>query len=480
MQNKRSKSLLVLCLFLAPVIHSGGWGQPGSDPPQIDPNQLNEDGVRATRQKQFERAVSSFREAYLVEPNQDKLLYNYFTSLVNYSIFLAESGQASDAIEACSQAISLFPREIIVASNLAIFFNNEAVKKLEEGNPTGALQSIENSQEVVRRFRLRQAAETINQTHARIYLIQGRDWFKKENVKHALESYDRCLRINPREVEAYLDRSRIYWEQGAFKDAITDLDEVVRIQGEKNSANLLGLINRIKLEAQAAGQTVGDQSEFFVLELRGGDQTTESKIRRVLTETRLQIARTLQVNPKSEIHVTIEANQPLIRVVEWMAIPAVGFYGDNFTMGASGVDPEGREFREAMTFNYMLTLLVNLGGREIPYWFAVGMAYRMVSEESHLSIRDLESLLAASENNLLLGTSRLTWKNLENTDDNQTIRQANLESIGLVEHLAGILREEGLGTLLKAVRDGLKFEDALADITNMTQEQIEEEWRNSL
>ncbi|MCA9447238.1 MAG: hypothetical protein KC931_08975, partial [Candidatus Omnitrophica bacterium] len=69
---------------------------------------------------------------------------------------------------------------------------------------------------------------------------------------------------------------------------------------------------------------------------------------------------------------------------------------------------------------------------------------------------------------------------LENMNDTQTIRQANLESIGLVEHLAEILREEGLGTLLKAVRDGLDFNDALTDITNMTPEQIEEEWKNSL
>ncbi len=463
------------------VLTPPGWTQRRPDEPQVDPNQLNAEGVAATEKGRYEAAVKLFHQAYLVEPDQEKLVYNYFTSLVNYSIFLAEEGKASAAIEACSQAISLFPREIIVASNLAIFFNNEAVKFLENGDLPRAIQSIENSQEVVRRFQLLQAADTINRTHARIYLMQGRGWFKKENVKNALESYDRCLRINPREIEAYVDRSRIYWEQGAFKDAITDLEEVLRIRGQGNSPNILALINRIKLEAQAAGQPISDQSEFFVLEMRGGDQTTESKIRRLLRDTRLKIARTLQVNPKSEIHVTIDMNQPLVRVAEWVNIPAVEFYGESFEVGASGVDPESRDFREALTYNYVLTLLVNLGGREMPYWFAVGLAHRMTSDlESHLSIRDQESLLAASENNLLLGTNRLSWSNLENMDDTQTLRQANLESIGLVDHLAGILREEGMGTLLKAVRDGLRFEDALVDITNMTPEQVEEEWQNSL
>ncbi|MCA9440101.1 MAG: hypothetical protein KC964_04785, partial [Candidatus Omnitrophica bacterium] len=358
--------------------------------------------------------------------------------------------------------------------------NNEAVKQLEQGDFNGAIQSIENSQEVVRRFQLRQAAEVIDRTHARIYLMQGREWFKKEDVKNALEAYDKCLRINPQEVEAYLDRSRIYWEQGAFKDAVTDLEEVLRIRGEGNSPNIEGLINRIKLYAQAAGQPITDQSEFFVLEMSGGDQPTESKIRRLLRDVRLRIARTFQINPQTEIHVKIDANQPLIRASEWIDRPAVDFYGESFSMGISGVDPESRDFREALTFNYVLTLLVNVGGREIPYWFAVGMAQYMISEESHLSIGDITSLLAAAENNLLLGTERLTWKNLENMNDTQTIRQANLESIGLVEHLAEILREEGLGTLLKAVRDGLDFNDALTDITNMTPEQIEEEWKNSL
>ncbi|MCA9414864.1 MAG: tetratricopeptide repeat protein [Candidatus Omnitrophica bacterium] len=472
--------VLAVLLLAAPLLGPTGWAQRRGEQPQIDPNLLNEDGVRATKQNRYEEAVEAFRKAYLAEPNQDKLVYNYFTSLVNYSIFLAENGNASAAIEACSQAISLVPREIIVASNLAIFFNNEAVKQLEQGDFNGAIQSIENSQEVVRRFQLRQAAEVIDRTHARIYLMQGREWFKKEDVKNALEAYDKCLRINPQEVEAYLDRSRIYWEQGAFKDAVTDLEEVLRIRGEGNSPNIEGLINRIKLYAQAAGQPITDQSEFFVPEMSGGDQPTESKIRRLLRDVRLRIARTYQINPQTEIHVKIDANQPLIRASEWIDRPAVDFYGESFSMGISGVDPESRDFREALTFNYVLTLLVNVGGREIPYWFAVGMAQYMISEESHLSIGDITSLLAAAENNLLLGTERLTWKNLENMNDTQTIRQANLESIGLVEHLAEILREEGLGTLLKAVRDGLDFNDALTDITNMTPEQIEEEWKNSL
>lgn len=448
--------------------------------PTVDPNLLNEEGVISTREGDYKRAVEAFHKAYIAEPTQEKLLYNYFTSLVNYSLHLARSGQASEAIETCSKAISLFPREIIVASNLAVFFNNEAVKHLDEGNVAAALESIENSQAVVKRFRLRQSAETVNRTHGRIHLFEGRDWFRKENVRNALDAYDRCLRINPREVEAYLDRSRIYWEQGAFRDAIADLEEGARILGEGRSASLESLIARIKLEAQAAGQPVGDQAEFFILEVRGGDEFLESKIKRLLRDTRLTIARTLQINPKTELHIAIDAQRPLVRASEWINRSAADFYGESFEMGVSGVDPEGRDFQEALTFNYVVTLLVNLGGRGVPYWFTVGLAHRMTSEESRLSIRDQESLVAAGENNLLLGMNRLTWTNIENMEDAQTLRQANLESISLVNHLVGILHDEGLATLLKALRDGLNFESALNDITNMTPEQIEEEWRNSL
>ncbi|MCA9440102.1 MAG: hypothetical protein KC964_04790, partial [Candidatus Omnitrophica bacterium] len=84
--------VLAVLLLAAPLLGPTGWAQRRGEQPQIDPNLLNEDGVRATKQNRYEEAVEAFRKAYLAEPNQDKLVYNYFTSLVNYSIFLAENG----------------------------------------------------------------------------------------------------------------------------------------------------------------------------------------------------------------------------------------------------------------------------------------------------------------------------------------------------------------------------------------------------
>ncbi|MBK7494107.1 MAG: hypothetical protein IPI28_01405 [Candidatus Omnitrophica bacterium] len=146
-------------------------------------------------------------------------------------------------------------------------------------------------------FGLGKIAATIRETRGRIYLLEGRDKFARNDVSEALDLYDKCLQVNPEEALAYLDRSRIYYEQDFFQDAIADLEMALEILGQ--NPEILSLVQRLKIEAGKKGQTLSDQDAFFILESPGANPSQDQVLKRVLKDIRLSVARNLTVNPKT-------------------------------------------------------------------------------------------------------------------------------------------------------------------------------------
>ncbi|NUN96931.1 MAG: hypothetical protein HUU16_12225 [Candidatus Omnitrophica bacterium] len=454
------------------------WGERPRAWAALDPNALNRQGAEATARGDHAKAVECFRQARALEPDQTVLRYNLFHALNNYSIEAAGKGEVAEAIRACSEALSLVPDDVRVASNLAIFFHNRATKLIGERRYEEAREALAHAHSVVTEFRLDNLAPTLRESLARSYLIEGRERFERNEVSQALDLYGRCIQINPDEALAYLDRSRIFYEQDFFQDAISDLELAAQILGQ--TPQITALLSRIKVEAKQKGQDLAEQDAYFRIEATGGSPHQEQPLKRALKELRLAVARNLTVNPKSPILVSIKWNEAASGPEQWMATPGNRFESDTIPLGASGVEIGSEEFRLLLEFHYLGALALNLGGASAPYWFAAGLAQYRLDGTRRLSPAESEELLAAGENFLLFDISDLSLEKVPRIEDGKLLSLAYLECKALVEHLVKSIGMNGLRQLMRALSEGVPFDHALRDVANLTVLDIQREWRASL
>lgn len=441
----------------------------------LDPNQFNRVGVRFAQEGNYAKAVESFRQSFALEPQQPVIRYNLFNALNNLSIELANRNEVDAAVAACSEALQIVPEDVRVASNLAIFFQNQAVELLQKKKFPEAHEAILNAQKVVDRFDLGKIAATIRDTRASIYLLEGREKFTHNEVSEALDLYDKCLQVNPEEGLAYLDRSRIYYEQDFFQDAVADLEMALEILGQ--SSEILSLIQRLKIEAEKKGQTLSDQDAFFILESSGANPSQDQALKRALKDIRLTVARTLTVNPKTPLVVSVRWNDPFIPYDEWLSTPGQRVEGDRISLGGVGIDPNSEQFKEMLHLLYVGSLVLNIGGAQTPYWFVVGLAQYLEPAGGDLTPEETEQILSAGENFLLFRIDDLAPETIVHLEDSRAIRLAYLQSKALVAELIDSIRMNGLRQLMRTLSQGVPFDQALKDIANLTVEEVERDWR---
>ena len=466
----------------------------------LDPNVYNADGVRASKRGDYKRAVDMFRKAYEIEPEQNKLKLNLQVALKNLSIDLAKKGQADEAIEACSEAQSLYPNDVTVAAPLATYFNNQAVELLgglrltnevaaaqyaneNEEIFASALEAVKIAVEVVDRFRLVHLEPNIRKTHGLVFYLESRYFYLRNNRPEALARLEKCLAVNPNEPRAYLDRAWIHYERKYYDGAISDLEEAAAIARDENPqllAELQGLVLRLTKEAEASNYELKGRGDYFVVTVIGGNASQGRAIEKELNGIRREVGEEILVYPRSQIAVTIDLTRPLVRVAEWLSNPPELVLGNSLELGANGVTLDGPDFQKALRFHYVLVLAADLAGNRAPYWFSRGLAQIVAAESGGLSRDELERLALANENGLLLGASQLTWENVSSLGNADVIRLVHLESKALVSYLAESIRASGLGKIMEVMREGAEFEQALWDVARITPEQVNEEWRKIL
>ncbi len=444
----------------------------------VDPNELNRQGVAANARGDYKKAVTFFRQALALEPGQTTLRYNLFHALNNFSIQSASQEQADQAIAACSEALRLVPEDVRVASNLAIFFHNRAVDLMQKGDFGHARDSIQNAQKVVDQFGLGTLSASIRETYARTYLLEGRQKFRHNEVAEALGLYDRCIQIDPDDPLAYFDRSRIYYEQDFFQDAIADLELAAEIQGDK--PQILSLIQRLKIEAEKKGLPLSDQDAFFVLEAPGATPSQEQGIKRILKDLRLKVARVLTLNPKTPMVVAVRWEEPFVSLKNWISTPGNRVESERLTIPLNGADLAGEEFLKMSQFQYVTALIQNCGGSSVPYWFAIGLAQYLAEGSQRLTTEETHQLQVAGENFLLFRVDDLTLPKIIHLEDSKQVYLAYAESKALVVQLIETVRMNGLRQIIRSLVGGIPFEQALKDNANISAVDIETEWRASL
>lgn len=464
------KTTVGLILLISPLLV--GAAKP------LDPNDLNRQGVAANAKGDYEKAVECFRQALSLEPGQTSLRYNLFHALNNLSIQSASRDEADKAIRSCSEALRLVPQDIRAASNLAIFFHNRAVDLLQKGSFEQARESIQNAQRVVDQFGLGSLAATIRETNARTYLLEGRYKFRHNDVAEALDLYDKCIQIEPDDPMAYLDRSRIYYEQDFFQDAIADLELAAGIAGDK--PQILSLLQRVKIEAEKKGVPVSEKDSFFVLEAPGATPAQEQAMKRILKDLRLKVARSLALNPKTPIVVGVHWEEPFVPIEEWIATPGNRVEAERITLPVNGIDLAGDAFVEFIMFQYVAALVQNTGGTTVPYWFTIGLAQYLAGGSQRLTTEESHQIQAAGENFLLFRLEDLSLQKIVHVEDSRQVRLAHVESKALVIHLIDTIRMNGIRQLMRSLSEGVSFEQALQDHANITPADIEKEWRASL
>ena len=70
---------------------------------------------------------------------------------------------------------------------------------------------------------------TFNADSARVHRMLGSAWFKKGDHTRAIDAYTEALRLDPTDVQAYIDRGGAYGAAGRLDAAFADLDKALKL-----------------------------------------------------------------------------------------------------------------------------------------------------------------------------------------------------------------------------------------------------------
>jgi tetratricopeptide (TPR) repeat protein len=221
------KLSLHLTFILTCAILSAAYAQTPEQRPAFTPIQYVEEGNRYTQERQYDKAVDSFRQAMRLDPNLAAAYHGLGLVYINM-------GRASDALEPMKTAVRLDPNNSVAHLNLAITLEHlrrfdEALTELNEAkrlNPKDARNYHELGNLLNNFFgRLDEAlaayleARRLDPNHPAVQHNIGLTLIKLGRAGEAIEPLQAALRLDPQYRNARYLLSDAYGILGRYEEA---------------------------------------------------------------------------------------------------------------------------------------------------------------------------------------------------------------------------------------------------------------------
>jgi tetratricopeptide (TPR) repeat protein len=224
---------LLLTLILTGVLISSAHAQSPEQRPSLTAMQCAEEGERYFRERQYDKAVDSFRQAIKLDPNLAAAYHGLGRVYVNM-------GRASDALEPLKTAVRLEPNNSFVHLNLAIALEN--LRRFDE-----ALTELNE-------------AKRLSPNDARNYHELGNllnNFLGR--IDDALAAYLEARRLDPNDAAIHHNIGLMLIQLGRVGEALVPLQVALRLEPRYRNARYLlsdayGILGRYDEAAKSWGK----------------------------------------------------------------------------------------------------------------------------------------------------------------------------------------------------------------------------------
>jgi tetratricopeptide (TPR) repeat protein len=398
----------------------------------------NNYGVSLEREKRWAEANRFFTRAYELTPDDELIQRNLITHHNNYATDLSEKEQFGEAereylaARRCAKAHA-HPLLGEVEGNLASLYTRWGIRDAEKGLPDSAIVDLR-----------------------------------------------KALDLNPREVAAWAELGRIYYEREDLKEAERCLTEGARWSSDSRFDERL---EKIRREVEATANYKTKEVGNFRISFEGAEHEEILRmVQKILRDAQSGVGRRFRFYPAREIGVVIYTAEKFHRVTLLESWAGAAYDGKIRIK----VDPKELDDRKTLEKNlrrniyheYAHLVIYEMGGPDVPTWLHEGLA-QYCEPENQIAKTDERSLASWARGNSLVSFAQLTQPFSQIADRN-TVAQAYLQSKSFVDFLIRNYSMAKIQKVLRTMSSGGSVEDAFRAAYGTGLGDLEGTWRSGL
>lgn len=258
---------------------------------------LIDDAIRFHGSRDYPLAISSFKRALELDPQNEKVRKNLSVVHNNYGKYLAERTDPHGAITEFRNSLFYDPNNDVARSNLKVKIEatggsatnsairvRQAKEEVKKGNLFAAITELNEANKVSESS---SAYQEIGDIYRTLFLKEKR---KQEFLDKSQEAFDRALAIDPKNIDAMLDLSELYIAKGSINLAIEECKKALATDPESIKAQE-GLIEAWLAALRAAPHIASNHVGL----------ATAYQIRGSFDQAERGFIRALELDPKNAI-----------------------------------------------------------------------------------------------------------------------------------------------------------------------------------
>lgn len=372
------------------------------------------------------------------------------------------------AIDFLQRALELVPDNETVKNNLAVAYNNYALKLNEEENVEAGKKYLYKAIEI------EPQNSQYKQNLTNIIYAEAERFYQEGDYSTAAKELQELLALSPKHTPGLILLGQIYYQKQELNQAKTLWEEAYK--HNPKDTNLRKLLSRLKKEEKVETQL--KQLDAYYFDIRFDKEAVDSEIydiRFYLREVYRDIGRDFNYYPKHKIPVilyTQEDFKTLRKTPDWVA----GIFDGKIRLPVKKETLTETEIRRLIWHEYTHAIIMDLSQGNCPIWFNEGLAKW---EESKQQPPDLTPLKKAVEKKALIPLTKLeSCFSLHTSQDRLNL--AYLEAYSFIEFMLDRWTFYTIREILTQLKEGKSIEQAFWQQLNRSINQLDRNWREYL
>ncbi len=367
-----------------------------------------------------------------------------------------------EAIGQFRLALNQFPQKEIIKKNLAIAYNNYALKLDEEGKAVEAINVLEKALEL-------QETPLLFKNITALCVNQGYEYFQNKKYREAENFLKQALSYKKDNSNALFLLGNVYYDTQKMKKAKECWQRSLEIDPEQKGVKqrLDKILEEIGVESKL------DKVSNYHFDIRYQENAVrnqEYKIRDYLERAYREVGQDFNYFPEYKIVVLIYSSEDYRKLVNTHSL---GIYDGKIRISADHVlDIEGK-LKEVLCHEYTHVLVRDLTNDRCPIWLNEGLAQY---EQYKGSLKEIERFYKMLERKGLLAFEELNIA--FSCSSREVVTRAYQQSFCFTNY---IIEKYGLWRIkeiFKKLKKGEDIKKAFRQKCYLSLKKIEENWRS--
>lgn len=376
----------------------------------------------------------------------------------NQGVLAYKAGKYAEAVSYFEKAYRKAPNSSVVCRNLCNAYQNEANEYVERGEFSKAIRYLESAVEV-------------DSKNASPFIQLGSYYLRTDKLELAIQRLEEAITIKPGDVDAHEFLGQAYYMDNDLSSARAQWDYVLEVAPDRP-----GLRDRyekaFREESVEYDFNRWKSRHFRISYPQDVPNSMRAGVFSILDRAYVNIGRKFGgIYPPPPIHVILYSAAQFSEATQLEEHVGAVYDGK---IRAPLTDKEGNwlpddELERRMTHEYVHVVVRHITGKNVPWWVNEGLAESM---SKSLSAQEIEQL-----RRYFSDTPSFSLKALESNQLNQLapsdLRMAYLQSHAAVDLLWNRYGRSKMLGFLRALGNGLEYEDAFRTIYHRNLASIE-------